>query len=390
MLKSTLKALAGIALVTFLSTSVMSVGLSATSNELRESIGLPPNSYGDPTEYTENTGEQSTSEPSENFEVTVPEEDELIEEIVTGVENQDRIEDIEGDIAVGESKLLAFLGSDTPAISIINAIEQLEDNRLQLSELTGKDEAGLAADSNKSPSSDGGSNAEDSSNSDTESSKVEISQFLQGIEQKDAAGLRSLDYDIGPIGDAAISVVEGYTVIETPYGFTKPSNQKEYTESKLLGMDLAAEPGERILSQWNGVITQITQDNNSKYNTITVYHGNSTYTIYNHVVPAEGVAAGQTVRAGSHLGNAASTVEIESEKANHIFYQIELNGEYINPILIYGSYGKTLYESWLTSHSCDNIVEAGEKYYNDLSESEDNQNEDKSDDIINSVPEIVF
>ena len=178
MLKSTLKALAGIALVTFLSTSVMSVGLSATSNELRESIGLPPNSYGDPTEYTENTGEQSTSEPSENSEVTVPEEDELIEEIVTGVENQDRIEDIEGDIAVGESKLLAFLGSDTPAISIINAIEQLEDNRLQLSELTGKDEAGLATDSNKSPSNDSGSTDEDSSNSDTESSKVEISQFL--------------------------------------------------------------------------------------------------------------------------------------------------------------------------------------------------------------------
>ena len=199
-----------------------------------------------------------------------------------------------------------------------------------------------------------------------------------------------MDYDIGPIGDAAISVVEGYTVIETPYGFTKPSNQKEYTESKLLGMDLAAEPGERILSQWNGVITQITQDNNSKYSTVTVYHGNSTYTIYNHVVPAEGVAAGQTVRAGSYLANAASTVEIEPEKANHIFYQIKLNGEYINPILIYGSYGKTLYESWLTSHSCDNVVEDGEKYYNDLSESEDNQNEDKSDDIINSVPEIVF
>ena len=183
-------------------------------------------------------------------------------------------------------------------------------------------------------------------------------------ESEEMKSIYSLDYDIGGIGDTAFSVVENYFKLVTPYGFTKYALEDKYTNSKLLGIELYAMPGDNIRSQWNGVVVGVYDDLHGQGQVINVYHGNSTYTKYSHVLAKGNITVGAKVKAGGIIAVAADTSSSEPGKDNHILYQIKLNGEFINPLLIYGTRGQKIYEDWLTSYPYDNVVELGEEYFN--------------------------
>ena len=185
----------------------------------------------------------------------------------------------------------------------------------------------------------------------------------KSIEQKELADIYSLDYEIGAIGQFAISVVEQRNKLVTPYGYTKYNYEESYTDSKLLGVDLYAKEDDNIRSQWNGIIISIKDDYTNKFQSVTVYHGNSLYTIYSHVYIVDGIKVGSTVRSGTIIAKAANTKSVESDKENHIFYQIKIGNDFINPILIYGESGKRIYEQWLTSHDQTNVIDIGEKFF---------------------------
>lgn len=188
-------------------------------------------------------------------------------------------------------------------------------------------------------------------------SDVVSDSFSDAEEELD---LMSGNYMIGDIGSNAISVVDGHKVLVTPWGYMLDSNNN--LSEKLLGIDLFAQPGDNICSQWQGVIESVKDDGNGG-STITIYHGNRLYTQYSHVTPLQGISAGEQVNQGEIIGTAIETTIKEHTKDNHIFYQINIDNEYINPLLIYGDSGERLYDNWYKSSTDTNLIEEGEEYF---------------------------
>ena len=169
------------------------------------------------------------------------------------------------------------------------------------------------------------------------------------------------DYAIGSIGSLAISVTERGIQVVTPYGYTKDLDGN-YSD-KLLGIELAAKPGDNIKSQWNGIVANIAVDKETGKSTITISHGNGLYTQYSHIEKENNINVGSTVSQGQIIGSAVDTTVTDSSKRNHIYYQVILDDEYINPLTVYGSKGKQIYDLWSTSTPLTNYVEKGEAYY---------------------------
>ena len=190
------------------------------------------------------------------------------------------------------------------------------------------------------------------------------------------------NYDIGGIGFDAISVVEGRYNLVMPWGFSKHELEEKYINSKLLGVELQASKGTNILSQWNGVVVGIF--NIDSGSGLKIYHGNGLYTIYNYVKPDDKISVGSYVRAGSKIGE--SMGYSESALPGHIYYQMKINGVFVNPILIFGSSGKVMYEYWMKNYNYDNVVSKGEKYFND--KDYNYLSEDNYGDVIPLIPEL--
>lgn len=185
-----------------------------------------------------------------------------------------------------------------------------------------------------------------------------ITSQFSGVETN--SNITSSEYSIGDIGDTSVSITEDYRILVTPWGYTLEN--EEYSD-KFLGVDFGTREGDSIKSQWNGIITDITDDGVSGGKKITIFHGNGLYTQYSHVKPLEGISSGYEINQGGVIGTAIDTKSAEPNKRCHIFYQIILDDNYINPLLVYGNSGKTLYDTWYKSTSDVNVVEEGEEYF---------------------------
>lgn len=337
---------------------------AATSNELRESIGLSPNTYEETTivdtvnNGSSNSGGNNSSDNNgqSHGQNNQTSEDVYAEQVAAEAELNAKISTYENEIAELERSLGSRIANNSTAYLITVTVDDIIGKQNELEEL--KETGELATDNPFVPNSN--------SYDDTESTTYTYDGVLaESFTAEEVENITSLDYNIGYIGDEATSVVENYFRLVTPWGFNKHASEEEYG-SKFLGMDLYAKPDDTIVSQWNGVVVEIGNDDSNVFQYIKIYHGNRTYTIYSHVYPLSGVYVGTQVRGGQPIAVAADTSSYEPNKENHIMYQVRLDGEYINPLLIYGTRGKTIYETWLTSHAIDNVVEAGEKYYNDI------------------------
>ena len=344
----------------------MNVGYCETSNELREVLGMPKNTYGISNVDKDGIKDSIGNNTSDKHSDTITDEDKQSEQIVHGSINLKDVSGLEDEMEQLKTRLESRITNQASAYILSITVDSIVDLQNQIYRVLNSSEYSTdyitTVDKNiEKPNYDEEAIAEEI---DTNNLLVE-----QNVSSEILDTINSLEYDIGDIGSRALCVVENRFKIVTPYGFTKHASQEQYTNSKLLGIELAATVDEGIRSQWNGIVVGLYKDPTSNAQTVKVYHGNSTYTVYSHVNPVAGIHIGKEVQTGEIIARATDTTSIEKDKTNHIFYQIKLNGEFINPLLIYGTRGKTLYENWLTTTSYDNAVEVGEKYYCEMDES---------------------
>lgn len=176
----------------------------------------------------------------------------------------------------------------------------------------------------------------------------------------ESSTITSEEYSIGDIGDTSVSITEDYRILVTPWGFTLKDDK---VSEKFMGVDFGTRIDDKIKSQWNGIVTDIVDDGVTGGKKITIFHGNGLYTQYSHVKPLDNVSSGYEVYQGEPIGTAIDTTSAEPNKRCHIFYQVILDNNYINPLLVYGNSGKNLYDNWYKSTSDINVIEEGEEYF---------------------------
>lgn len=367
------------------------ISYGATGNELRDSLGIERNYYNSNDtiiiEEENGTDTNNTSTNTIDDDISNKEQADTTDSsvdyssVVAEADLRVNIDNAKNEIDSLKSLLKSRLDNNSTAYLITMTVNNIFDKQTeleglekQLNELEynyGKDnmiEAVYEPDSN--------SNAEVNTSTLDESNLMANSFSTAMLET-----INSDTFDIGYIGDRAPFVVDNAVKLVTPWGFTKKANETEYG-SKFLGIELYANQNDIIKSQWNGVVVDIGKDNSNNAQYIKIYHGNSIYTIYRHINVADEIDIGTNVNQNQCIGYAADTTASEPDKSNHMMYQLEIDNKYINPLLIYGSIGKSVYEKWLTTTAYDNLVESGEKYYNDIEIETSLENEDEPLDVL--------
>lgn len=197
-----------------------------------------------------------------------------------------------------------------------------------------------------------------------------------------------IDFDIGTVGNMAISPVDKFLKLVTPYGYKLDEDDKiEFKHDKI---DLGAPCNHSIVSQWNGRVEYIEDDDIVEdCSIVTINHGQGLYTIYYHIVPGQ-IYEGKYVNQGNEIGKAGNTKINKIGKENHIGFQIVLDNDTVNPILIFGNRGKPMYEDWLKKSYDKYAVSEGEEYYYIDSMSKENVNkEDTGKNTIEGAAEVI-
>lgn len=172
-------------------------------------------------------------------------------------------------------------------------------------------------------------------------------------------------YDIGSIGGTLKMCVDR-TFIVRPFGY-----EVEFDDSldkyvavgdKNRSLWLAASVGDNVKAQFNGVVLSIEKDKNGDgTQNICIKHGNNVFTIYKHLHLKDRLGVGDHVKQYEVLGTAGKS--LNEEYTNHIEIELIIDKTYINPLLMYGSSGKGMYENLIRSSIKEFAVEKGEGYY---------------------------
>lgn len=356
---------------------------AATINDLRQYIGLQPIIVEDDSISNEiyyyNGYEESTVNSADGIIYDISDSDAEVLKIINETNKKELIQEYNDKLDELLSRLSSRLKENSTAYLITATVDEV----IKVSKLVNEIENSThkAVDIKNSDFNYDEYNKILGSDT-TDEQYIAPDLIRESMSNLDISDISELDYNIGSIGNAASSVVSNFFYIVTPYGFTKHANEEKYTTNKLEGIELYAPEGTEIESQFNGIVALIGKDSAYNAEYIVIYHGNGLYTIYEHVHSIDNVRVGTRVNQGDVIAIATDTKKVSKDKENHIIYRIELNGKLINPLLIYGSKGKDLYEQWLTSHAIDNVVEQGESYYIEVDESY----KPKQDD----VREVIF
>ena len=93
------------------------------------------------------------------------------------------------------------------------------------------------------------------------------------------------------------------------------------------GNDYAAPAGTPIYAAAAGTVTIADYSSSAGY-WVVINHGNGLVTKYMHMYQRPLVSADQTVQKGQHIGGVGTT---GMSTGNHLHFQVELNGEAVNP-----------------------------------------------------------
>jgi hypothetical protein len=111
------------------------------------------------------------------------------------------------------------------------------------------------------------------------------------------------------------------------------------------GMDFTAPTGTEIYSTGDGIVEQVESSKRGYGNMIMINHGYGYKTIYGHM-SATKAKVGQTVRRGDVIGFVGNT---GLSTAPHLHYEVELNGNKVNPV--------NYYFNDLTASEYDKLIE---------------------------------
>lgn len=257
--------------------------------------------------------------------------------------------DIEKQIIELENKYIEGLKSNASAKDVVGLMVSIRDNKDKLIEMENVKKVV------------NNTNVNDLVNSSRDA--------IDAVNNGDKLG--SYKYNIGSIGDMAIVPTRGMLHIESPFGYKVNDNGTH--ERKNNYIELGIPYGNDVVSQWNGKVVFIEDDEIKGCKVVTIFHGQGLYTVYHHIELGN-IYVGKSVNQGEVIGKAGNTAK--GNKGNYIKYQVILDGEVINPLIIFGDRGKKVYEDWARGTREVYTVEEGEEFYYNKGLSKVNPNSD--------------
>lgn len=99
------------------------------------------------------------------------------------------------------------------------------------------------------------------------------------------------------------------------------------------GIDIATAEGADVYATAAGTVKLIWSDP-LMGECLSIDHGNGVVSIYKNLSPemAEGIVTGASVKAGQTLGKVGDTAMIESGDSAHLHFEMEYNGESVDPV----------------------------------------------------------
>ena len=151
------------------------------------------------------------------------------------------------------------------------------------------------------------------------------------------------DYEIGALGDDMRSPVYTGFLITSPYGFrVDPILKTELSFHS--GLDLAGSKGDYVLSMWHGIVSNVYESEQGG-KTVEISHGPDLITRYLHLENID-VTMGQKVQQYDIIGGVGSTGTRST--GNHLHLEVLLDGEYVNPLLVFGNMGLRAFKEYLS------------------------------------------
>lgn len=96
------------------------------------------------------------------------------------------------------------------------------------------------------------------------------------------------------------------------------------------GLDIAAEEGSKVLCVYDGVVESVTVSY-LQGTTVTIDHGNGLKTVYNSLEAKDGLAAGQTLKAGDEIGTVSDNNRQEYKDGAHLHFEVLKEGVKVDP-----------------------------------------------------------
>lgn len=190
----------------------------------------------------------------------------------------------------------------------------------------------------------------------------------------------SKDYVIGFLGLGLRSPVYSGLEIKSPFGFrlNEELGKLEYHK----GVDIRGVQGEPILNIFNGVVSSIEKEGTGLYS-IEVLNGKGLKTKYSHL-ESHKVKVGESISQYKEIG---SMGQIKGD--SYIHFEVELDGEKINPIYLYGQEGLNSMKVYISKNPDRNreIHEVEEKIKNKPTEEREKEEEKKRYERVKDVIE---
>ena len=98
-----------------------------------------------------------------------------------------------------------------------------------------------------------------------------------------------------------------------------------------LAIDFFAPEGTNVLAVYGGTVESVNTTLLTG-TTVVINHGNGLKTIYNSLADGDAVSVGQTVNQGDVIGQVSLTNRQEYKAGAHLHFQVEENGEIIDPV----------------------------------------------------------
>lgn len=96
------------------------------------------------------------------------------------------------------------------------------------------------------------------------------------------------------------------------------------------GLDIAATLGTQVLAVSDGTVESIVQDD-LMGTVVTIGHSDGLKSIYANLAEVPTVEVGDTVETGAVIGAVGDTAVAESGRASHLHFEMEENGESVDP-----------------------------------------------------------
>lgn len=96
------------------------------------------------------------------------------------------------------------------------------------------------------------------------------------------------------------------------------------------GVDLTSSTSSDVVSVLDGTVTDCSYSYQNGY-CITIDHGKGLVTMYCSLKSSDAVKEGDVVTRGQKIGEISTSASNEAEEGNHLHFQVQLNGQNVDP-----------------------------------------------------------